>query len=103
MDAVHLTDTDGADILIQVAHDLEAKGVRLVLANVHVPVLALWRRAGVLDAIGEDAVFTTDEEAVDAVASIGAQPGEPDHPARVMRRRPARETMSSGDPPSARR
>ena len=48
-DAVHLTDTDGADILIQVAHELRSQGAALALAQVHPPVLALWRRAGLID------------------------------------------------------
>jgi SulP family sulfate permease len=40
-EAVHLTDTDGADILIQVAGELREQGVGLALAGVHPPVLAL--------------------------------------------------------------
>jgi SulP family sulfate permease len=40
--AVHLTDTDGADILIQIEEELRARGTTLVLAGVHPPVLALW-------------------------------------------------------------
>src|SRR5262249_37360574 len=67
-DAVHLTDTDGADILIQVAGELQEQGIRVALARVHPPVLALWRRAGVLDAIG-DAVFP---DVSHAVRSVGA-------------------------------
>ena len=64
-DAVHLTDTDGADILIQVARDLRSRGASLALAEVHPPVLALWRRAGLLDVIDDDAVFATVRDAVD--------------------------------------
>jgi high affinity sulfate transporter 1 len=63
-EAVHLTDTDGADILIQVAGELRARDIRLVLASVHPPVLELWRRAGLLDVIGVEAVFTNVLEAV---------------------------------------
>ena len=58
-DAVHLTDTDGADTLIQLARDLQSQGASLALAQVHPPVLALWRRAGLIDVIGENAVFDT--------------------------------------------
>jgi sulfate permease, SulP family len=67
-DAVHLTDTDGADILIQVAHELRARGASLALAQVHPPTLALWRRAGLIDLIGDDAVFDTVREAVDSTS-----------------------------------
>jgi SulP family sulfate permease len=51
-EAVLLTDTDGADILKQVAEELRAAGTVVQLAAVHPPVLALWRRAGLLDALG---------------------------------------------------
>jgi high affinity sulfate transporter 1 len=68
-EAVHLTDTDGADILIQVANALRSQGTSLVVARVHRPVLALWRRAGVVDAIGEESVFETVREAVQALSS----------------------------------
>jgi sulfate permease, SulP family len=67
-EAVHLTDTDGADILIQVEEELQSQGVALALARVHPPVLALWERAGVVEAIGESRVFDTVREAVRAVS-----------------------------------
>ena len=66
-DAVHVTDTDGADILTQMARELRPRGASLALAQVHPPVLALWRRAGLMDVIGDDAVFETVRDAVDAV------------------------------------
>jgi high affinity sulfate transporter 1 len=72
-DAVHFTDTDGADILIQLARELNAQGSRLALTEVHPPVLALWRRAGVVDAVGEDAIFGSLPEAIAALAD-GAAP-----------------------------
>ena len=65
-EAVHLTDTDGADILIQVEEELRSQGVVLALARVHPPVLALWERAGVIDAIGEGKVFNRVRDAVHA-------------------------------------
>ena len=58
-EAIHLSDTDGADIVAQVAGELRRTGTSLWLAGVHPPVLALWRRAGAIDAVGEDAVFPT--------------------------------------------
>ena len=67
-EAVHLTDTDGADMLIQVAQELESHGAALELAQTHPPTLALWRRAGLIDVIGEDAVFASVREAVAAAS-----------------------------------
>jgi SulP family sulfate permease len=64
-DAVHLTDTDGADILIQMAEELHSRGATLELAQVHPPVLAIWQRAGLMEVIGDHAVFDTVLEAVE--------------------------------------
>jgi sulfate permease, SulP family len=75
-EAVHLTDTDGADIVIQVARELKARGVSLLLARVHPPVLALWRRAGVTDVIG-DRTFESVADAVTALTSPEAPPSQP--------------------------
>jgi sulfate permease, SulP family len=75
-EAVHLTDTDGADILIQVEEELESHGTALALARVHPPVLALWKRAGVIDAIGEGNVFDTVRDGVQALTdrrAVGRQ------------------------------
>ena len=66
-ESIYLSDTDGADILSQVAEELDAQGTSLVLAAVHPPVLELWRRGGVIDAIGADAVFETVSDAVQAL------------------------------------
>ena len=63
-EAVHLTDTDGADMLIQFEEELRSPGLALALARVHPPVLALWKRAGVIDTIGEGNVFDTLRDAV---------------------------------------
>jgi sulfate permease, SulP family len=72
-DAVHLTDTDGADILIQVADELRSQGTELALAQVHPPVLALWRRAGLSEVVADDQVFTTVHDAVEAF-SLATEP-----------------------------
>ena len=63
-EAVHLTDTDGADIVVQVAEELADDGIALTFAAVHPPVLELWTRAGVLDAIGAEGVTDTLDEAI---------------------------------------
>jgi len=68
-EAVHLTDTDGADMLIQVEEELRSQGVALALARVHPPVFALWERAGAIDAIGKGRVFRTVREAVHTLSA----------------------------------
>jgi sulfate permease, SulP family len=69
-ESVFLTDTDGADILVQVAGELRARGIRLALARVHPACLELWTRAGVLDALGEHGVHETIEGAVVALTAV---------------------------------
>jgi sulfate permease, SulP family len=66
-EAVHLTDTDGADVLIQVARELHSNGASLALAEVHPPTLELWQRAGLSEAVDEDHIFASVEDAVDAL------------------------------------
>jgi sulfate permease, SulP family len=68
-EAVHLTDTDGADMLIQVEEELRSQGVSLALARVHPPVFALWERAGAIDAIGTGRIFDTVREAVHTLSA----------------------------------
>ena len=67
-EAIHLTDTDGADILIQVEEELQAQGTSLVLARVHPPVLALWDTCRSDHAVGKDGVFATVRDAVEALS-----------------------------------
>jgi sulfate permease, SulP family len=75
-DAVHLTDTDGADILAQVADGLHSQGTSLALAQVHPSVRRLWRRAGVFDVIGEERTFETVDAAVGAADRSSETPPE---------------------------
>jgi high affinity sulfate transporter 1 len=72
--SVHLSDTDGADMLIQIAGELRADNTSLVLAHIHPGILELWQRAGVLDAIGPDAVFESVPAAV-AALTVGGRAG----------------------------
>jgi len=65
-EAIHLSDTDGADIIVEVAEALARQGVVFALANVHPPVLALWERAGVFDVVDRDEVHDTVADAVGA-------------------------------------
>jgi SulP family sulfate permease len=83
-EAVHLTDTDGADILIQVEEELQSQGIALALARVHPPVLALWERAGVVAAVGEGNVFDSVRDAVDALSDHRPNPQR--EPAKGVRR-----------------
>jgi MFS superfamily sulfate permease-like transporter len=85
-ESVHLTDTDAADILIQVAEELRARGTTVVLAHVHPESLELWRRAGVVDAIGEDRIY---ESVADAVNAEAPRSSASDDPARDSARYPS--------------
>ena len=65
--AISQTDTDGADIVIQIAEDLRSRGIALAFAHLEPFVLELWTRAGAIDAIGPDHVFETVRAAVQAL------------------------------------
>jgi MFS superfamily sulfate permease-like transporter len=56
-----------ADSLIQVARELQSHGTSLALAQVHPPTLDLWRRAGLSEVLGEDDIFPSIQDAVDAL------------------------------------
>ena len=58
-ESVHLTDTDGADMLIQIGEEFRSHGTALALARVHPPVLALWERAGVIEVVGDGSAALT--------------------------------------------
>ena len=44
--------------------ELNGKGIKVYLAEVHVPLLDYSRKAGLLESIGEDHVFPTVDAAV---------------------------------------
>jgi MFS superfamily sulfate permease-like transporter len=67
-ESIFLTDTDGADILTQLAGELRADGISLILAHAHPTSLALWERAGVVKALGAGNVHATVVGAVQAAA-----------------------------------
>ncbi len=68
-DSISLTDTDGADALIDLATDLEEKrGLRFALARVQPPVWELWERAGITSVVFDGRCFETVHAAVNAVA-----------------------------------
>ena len=68
-------DLDGADALTKVAVQLRSRGVRLLLARVDSERLALLRRAGTLEAVGDESVFVTVRDAVRS--GSGQRPSAP--------------------------
>jgi SulP family sulfate permease len=75
-DAISQSDTDGADILIELASAVRREGMLLALARVPGPVLDIWRRAGVVDVVGESNVFVSMRDAADRLSG-GALPVVP--------------------------
>ena len=67
-EAIHFTDTDGADMIIQITAELDARGATLAIARVHPPVAALWTRAGVSDGLAHG-YFDTVAAAVSALTT----------------------------------
>ena len=70
--AISQTDTDGADIVIQIAEDLRSRGISLAFAHLEPFVLDLWTRAGAIDAVGPDHVFETVRAAVQTLDAATA-------------------------------
>jgi SulP family sulfate permease len=66
LEATPAIDLDGADMLTKVHEQLADRGLRLLLAHADTTELALLRRAGTLDAIGEQNIFETVRAAVAA-------------------------------------
>jgi high affinity sulfate transporter 1 len=62
-------DTTGADALGELLSTLEARGVRLVFAELKGPVKDLLRRYGLYDRVSDAGFYSTVEEAVDAVSA----------------------------------
>src|SRR4051812_29982412 len=60
-------DITSAEILVQLAMTLQEAGIDLVLADVRVPVVERAARTGLLDALGDDRVFSTIDAAVQAL------------------------------------
>jgi high affinity sulfate transporter 1 len=59
-------DTTAADKFIELRSGLAARGITLSLARVHAPTLDFMRREGVVEAVGEDRIFLTVDDAVRA-------------------------------------
>ena len=67
LEATPAVDLDGADMLTEVHRQLAETGVRLLLTHADVAELEMLRRAGTLEAIGEENVFVTVRAAVSSV------------------------------------
>ena len=84
VEAVSQTDTDGADALIDLHKSLGSRGIALAIARVESDVLALWERAGVVDVIGAEHVFSTPRDGEDHLLreiEEGRYRGDKAHPA----------------------
>ena len=66
LEATPEIDLDGADMLTKVHREMSDRGVRLLLAHADTAELDMLRRAGTLDAVGEDSIFETVRAAVAA-------------------------------------
>ena len=75
-DSISLTDTDGADALIDLATELhDMRSVRFAVARVQQPVWQLWERAGLASVVFDGRCFDTVHAAVDALdGSASKQP-----------------------------
>ena len=67
-DSISLTDTDGADVLIDLDTDLhEKRSLRFAVARVQPPVWQLWERAGIATVVFDRRNFDTVHAAVESV------------------------------------
>ena len=64
-----LLENEGSGVFAAARFELHAAGIDIALAEVRLPVLTMARRSGLLDALGEDRVFHTIQEAVGALQS----------------------------------
>jgi MFS superfamily sulfate permease-like transporter len=64
-------DITSAEMLARLVDELHAAGIEFALADVHMPVVRMARRAGLLDELGEDRIFHTVDEAVQALSRSG--------------------------------
>jgi anti-anti-sigma regulatory factor len=70
---MNLIDTTGASALIGLAEELRGKGVRLSLARARDDVRERMRRTGVEKALGEDRIYDTLADGVEAFHEHGGQ------------------------------
>jgi high affinity sulfate transporter 1 len=77
VDAVPQDDLDltSVDMLKKLFAEIRQRGIDIYLAEVHVPVLEVARRNGLLEEVGEDHVFPTLPAAVAAFEGSAGEPG----------------------------
>jgi len=73
LEATPVVDLDGADMLTKVQGQLAESGVRVLLVHADAEELDVLRRAGTMEAVGEENVFETVRAAV--VAATGSERG----------------------------
>ena len=73
LEATNDPDVPSGEALIRLASRLQAAGIPLALARVHEPVIELFERVGVVDAIGEELV--TGDRVEDTVERLEAAIG----------------------------
>jgi MFS superfamily sulfate permease-like transporter len=66
-------DITSADVLKGLVKELQGQGIAVYAAEVHTPVIEFGRRAGLLDAIGEEHIFPTIDAALAAFQGRDAQ------------------------------
>ncbi len=66
-EAVYEIDTQGADTLVALDEELDALGIRLVVARAHHAVLDYLRRDGSIERLGVDAISGSVQQAVDLI------------------------------------
>ncbi len=69
LDAEGITDIDstGAEMLLQLAGDLDEQGITFCLARTRILILDAMERGGLLAVVGRDRVFLEVSDAVDAL------------------------------------
>jgi sulfate permease, SulP family len=65
-------DLTSAEVMDELVHSLRSAAIEVGLADVRQPVVDLARRTGLLDSIGEERVFHTIDEALEAMAGATA-------------------------------
>ncbi len=82
LEATSHLDLSTADMLAELVGELKAQGVELLLANVRAPVRDLLDRSGVAQTIGEEHIYPSIEEGVQAFKS-GRRRAEGERPLRL--------------------
>jgi sulfate permease, SulP family len=73
LEATSHLDLSSADMLAELVGELKAQGVELLLANVRAPIRDLLERSGVAWVIGEERIYPSIEEGVEAFNSEGVE------------------------------